>query len=224
MKRAIDVACSLVALLLLSPLLTAIVLILSVTGEREIFYVQTRVGRWRRNFGVLKFATMLKDSPQMGTGYVTMKDDPRVLPVGRWLRATKINELPQLVNVLRGEMSLVGPRPQSERCFAAFSEAAQKEISKVKPGLTGLGSLVFRDEETLLGTDTDTIFYDHVVAPYKGDLEIWYVSNQSLWLDLKIIMSTVLLICLPSSPVSITTFGDLPVPPAELEHLVDIKS
>lgn len=221
MKRLLDLICSVTALILLSPLLLAVALILWVTGENEVFYVQSRVGQWGRRFGVIKFATMLKNSPEMGTGYVTMKNDPRVLPVGRWLRATKVNELPQLVNVVKGDMSLVGPRPQSERCFRAFEARAQEEIMKVKPGLTGLGSLIFRDEETLLGDDTSTEFYDSVVAPYKGSLEIWYVDNQSFLLDLKIILFTAVLVFYPSIPISRESFGVcIPQPPSELQHLV----
>lgn len=221
MKRLLDLFCSVTALILLSPLLLAVALILWVTGENEVFYVQSRVGQWGRRFGVIKFATMLKNSPEMGTGYVTMKNDPRVLPVGRWLRATKVNELPQLVNVVKGDMSLVGPRPQSERCFRAFEARAQEEIMKVKPGLTGLGSLIFRDEETLLGDDTSTEFYDSVVAPYKGSLEIWYVDNQSFLLDLKIILFTAVLVFYPSIPISRESFGVcIPQPPSELQHLV----
>ena len=221
MKRLLDLICSISALVVLSPLLFAVALILLVTGENEVFYVQSRVGQWGRRFGVIKFATMLKNSPRMGTGYVTMRNDPRVLPIGRWLRATKINELPQLLNVVKGDMSLVGPRPQSERCFSAFEAKAQEEIIKVKPGLTGLGSLIFRDEETLLGDDTSTEFYDSVVAPYKGSLEIWYVGNQSLLLDLKIILFTAVLVFYPSTPISRKSFGVcIPPPPSDLRHLV----
>src|SRR5690606_21086740 len=117
MQRFFDIVLASAALLVLAPLLLPITLILRFTGEGEVFYVQQRVGKNREFFGLYKFATMLKNSPNMSTGTVTVKDDPRVLPVGRFLRKTKLNELPQLFNVLKGDMSIIGPRPQTRRCF-----------------------------------------------------------------------------------------------------------
>ena len=101
------------ALVLLSPLLLPLMFILRVTGEGEIFFPQSRVGRGGKDFKLYKFATMLKDSPNMGTGTVTVKNDPRVLPMGGFLRKTKINELPQLINIFNGDMSVIGPRPSN---------------------------------------------------------------------------------------------------------------
>src|SRR5690606_21753019 len=144
MQRMFDIVLSGLALLVLSSLLVPIALVLRFSGEGEIFFVQQRVGLGGRSFGLFKFATMLKDSPNLGTGTVTLKDDPRVLPVGRFLRKTKINELPQLLNVLCGDMSIVGPRPQTRRCFDAFPEDSKRAIVRVRPGLSGVGSIVFR--------------------------------------------------------------------------------
>lgn len=120
MQRTLDILFSATALAILAPLLVLVALLLRVTGEGEVFFRQNRVGRNGRMIGLWKFATMLKNSPSIGTGTVTLKDDPRVLPIGRVLRRTKINELPQLLNILTGEMSLIGPRPQTKRCFDAF--------------------------------------------------------------------------------------------------------
>jgi hypothetical protein len=120
----------------------------------------------------ITYDVMLKDSPSIGTGTVTMKNDPRVLPAGKFLRKTKINELPQLLNVFMGHMSLVGPRSQAPRCFDAFPVEAQNIIVQVKPGLSGIGPIVFRGEEDILEGYSGTLdFYDNVIGPYKGDVE-----------------------------------------------------
>lgn len=217
MQRLLDVVFSGLALLVLSPLLVPIALILRLTGEGEVFFIQQRVGRGGGMFGLYKFATMLKDSPNLGTGTVTVKDDPRVLPMGRFLRRTKINELPQLLNIFRGDMSIVGPRPQTQRCFDAFPARSQAEIIKVRPGLSGIGSIVFRDEEELMHAAKDPErFYDDVIMPYKGQLEEWYVANQGLWTYLCCIVLTAWVVLVPTSTVFWRVFKDLPLPPPEL--------
>ena len=191
MQRLADILLSLAGLLVLAPLFAVVAVVLRLTGEGDVFYRQQRVGRGGEPFGLIKFATMLRNSPSIGTGTITLRNDPRVLPVGRFLRKTKINELPQLVNVLRGEMSLVGPRPQTPRCFAAFPERSRACIVQVRPGLTGIGSLVFRDEEELMHESRDPdAFYDSVIMPYKGLLEEWYVANASPALYLKLVLLT----------------------------------
>src|SRR5690554_5258606 len=191
MQRLLDIVFSGLALLVLSPLLVPIAIALRLTGEGEVFFIQQRVGRGGKPFGLYKFATMLKDSPNLGTGTVTVKDDPRVLPMGRFLRRTKINELPQLLNIFRGDMSIVGPRPQTQRCFDAFPARSQAEIVKVRPGLSGIGSIVFRDEEELMHAAKDPErFYDDVIMPYKGQLEEWYVAHQGVGTYLKSILLT----------------------------------
>lgn len=216
-QRFFDVLFSLAALLVLAPLLVPIALILRFSGEGEIFFQQNRIGRNREPFGLLKFATMLKDSPNLGTGTVTLKNDPRILPVGRFLRKTKINELPQLLNILKGDMSVVGPRPQTKRCFDAFPPHLQEVIAQVRPGLSGIGSIVFRDEENILGDAEDPVtFYDEVIAPYKGEVEQWYVENQTLWNYFLMIILTVWVVLVPRSRV-VWRLRGLPRPPAELE-------
>ena len=216
MQRLFDILFSALALVVLAPLLIPVVVLLRLTGEGEIFYVQQRVGEGGRMFGLLKFATMLKDSANIGTGTVTVKNDPRVLPMGKFLRKTKINELPQLINILVGDMSVVGPRPQAQRCFDAFPEDVQREIVKVKPGLSGVGSIFFRDEEDLLHEVANpTDFYDQVIAPYKGELEKWYVLHATLRNYFMVIFVTAWVVVFPKSRIVWSVFSDLPAPPPE---------
>ncbi|MGY1457331.1 sugar transferase [Luteimonas sp. A534] len=217
MQRLLDIVFSGLALLVLSPLLVPIAIALRLTGEGEVFYVQQRIGLGGRMFGLYKFATMLKNSPSLGTGTVTVKHDPRVLPLGRWLRKTKINELPQLLNIFEGDMSIIGPRPQTQRCFDAFPARSQAEIVKVRPGLSGIGSIVFRDEEDLMHASAEPErFYDDVIMPYKGALEEWYVANQGLWTYLCSIAVTAWVVLVPGSGIAWRVFHELPEPPAEL--------
>ena len=217
MQRLLDIVFSGLALLVLSPLLVPIAIALRLSGEGEVFYVQQRIGRGGRMFGLYKFATMLKDSPNLGTGTVTVKHDPRVLPMGRFLRKTKLNELPQLLNIFKGDMSIIGPRPQTKRCFDAFPASSQAEIVKVRPGLSGVGSIVFRDEEDLMHASAEPErFYDDVIMPYKGRLEEWYVANQGLWTYLCGIAVTAWVVLVPKSGIAWRVFRGLPKPPADL--------
>ena len=217
MQRLLDILLSGLALLVLSPLLVPIAIALRLTGEGEVFFIQQRVGRGGRPFGLYKFATMLKDSPNIGTGTVTVKGDPRVLPLGRFLRKTKINELPQLLNIFKGDMSIIGPRPQTQRCFDAFPARSQAEIIKVRPGLSGIGSIVFRDEEELMHASAEPErFYDEVIMPYKGALEEWYVAHQGLWTYLAAIFATAWVVLFPKSDIVWKLFPGLPASPAEL--------
>jgi len=217
MQRFLDILFSASALLVLAPLLVPVMLVLRLTGEGEVFFRQNRVGLGGHMFSLLKFATMLKDSPNIGTGTVTLKDDPRVLPFGRFLRKTKINELPQLINILLGDMSLVGPRPQTQRCFDAFPPSSQEQIIKVRPGLSGVGSIIFRGEEEMMHASKDPDrFYDEVIMPYKGLLECWYVQNLGLWTYLKCVFVTAWVVISPNSPLAWSAFRDAPQPPTEL--------
>lgn len=192
MERFFDIAFSLIALVLLSPVLFPIMIILRFTGEGEVFYKQERVGLNMKTFGLIKFATMLKNSPTIGTGTVTIKDDPRVLPFGRFLRKTKINELPQLINVLLGDMSLIGPRPLTLQTFCMYTADDRKILSKVRPGLSGLGSIYFRNEEDLLqGCHSPLEYYSNVIAPKKANIEIYFVRNKTLLLYFELILITI---------------------------------
>jgi lipopolysaccharide/colanic/teichoic acid biosynthesis glycosyltransferase len=214
-KRFFDLLSSFIGLLVLSPLLVPIAISLKLTGEGYIWYFQERVGYKNRLFNIWKFATMLKNSPNMAGGLITLKRDPRLLPLGGFLRTSKINELPQLINILRGDMSVVGPRPVMQKSFDQYPKDVQKVIYNVKPGLTGIGSVIFRDEEELItqvrdnGGDTWE-FYKTKIYPFKGKLEQWYQENQSFSTDIKIILLTAWVIIKPKSNLTYDWFPDLP--------------
>ena len=212
-KRLLDVIVSIIALTLLLPLFIPIIILLRITAEGEIFYFQERIGLKNSRFQIWKFATMLKNSMNMGTGSITLQNDFRVTPIGKILRKTKINELPQIINILKGDISLVGPRPLVTKTFSAYTEEIQSKIYNVKPGLTGIGSIVFRDEESLISAVKDEDpheFYKRVIAPYKGELEMWYQSHKSFILDLQLIFMTAWVILSPESRLYEKWFKDLP--------------
>lgn len=217
MQRAFDVLFSSLALLVLAPVLVPVMVILRFTGEGEIFYVQTRVGRGERHFGLYKFATMLKDSPNIGTGEITVKNDPRILPFGQFLRKTKLNELPQLLNILKGDVSVVGPRPMVPSTFAHYDPDARRKLCEIRPGLTGVGSIIFRDEERFLDDRSDPVrFYREVIIPYKTELELWYIERRSLWLYFVVIGLTAWVVVFPSSRLPWKVLRGLPEPHPEL--------
>lgn len=214
-KRFFDLVLSSICLLVLSPVLIPVLIGLKFSGERYIFYKQERVGFKNRHFFILKFATMLKDSPNMAGGIFTSKKDPRFTPMGPFLRKSKINELPQLFNIWLGHMSFVGPRPVMPISFAAYPEAVQKVIYNVKPGLTGIGSVVFRDEEQLIAKKKENgedawAFYENELYPFKGKLEQWYQENQSFSTDFKLLVATALVIVLPHFDVVSLFFSGVP--------------
>ena len=217
-KRFFDIIASLIALLILSPLLVPIIIGLKLTGEGHIWYFQERVGFKTKLFNIWKFATMLKDSPNMSGGYITTKRDSRLTPMGGFLRKSKINELPQLINILRGDMSVVGPRPVMSVSFAAYPEDVKKVIYNVRPGLTGIGSVIFRDEEELITKVKESggdiwSFYKNDIYPFKGLVEEWYQKNVSFSTDIKIIFLTAWVIIFPKSNLMAKVFKDLPKRP-----------
>lgn len=221
LKRLADFFVALLAISLLILPMLPIAIWLRSTAEGRIFYRQLRVGYQNQNFYIWKFATMLLASPQMGTGSLTLRNDPRVTKPGRFLRKTKINELPQLFNVLSGEMSLVGPRPQMKEDFDVYPPAVQATIYRVKPGITGIGSIIFRDEERLLSQpnqDPKTFYAEHI-APYKGEVELWYQENCTLITDIKIIFLTIWVILFPSSKIWKSVFPTIPPIPVRLSSL-----
>ena len=197
-------------------------IILRLTGEGEVFFLQERIGEGGEKFKLFKFVTMLKNSPNFGTGTVTVSGDPRVLKVGKFLRKTKINELPQLLNILLGDMSVIGPRPLTIQTFGAYSESTQGIIAQTRPGLSGVGSIVFRGEEDLMhGAKASVDFYANVIAPYKGALEEWFVSNKSLYIYFLAIFVTVWAVLIPRTKIVWRVFKDLPEPPAELKQALN---
>lgn len=217
-KRICDIVVSGLALLVLAPLLIPIMIGLKFTGEGYVWYKQERIGYKNKPFLIWKFATMLKDSPNMGGGIITTKKDPRITPMGGFLRKSKINELPQLINIFKGDMSLVGPRPLMRISFETYPKAIQDLVYNVKPGLTGMGSIIFRDEEQLItevknsGGDT-WAFYSEKIYPFKGEVEKWYQAHESFLTDIKVILITAWVILSPSSTIVYKWFKDLPQRP-----------
>ena len=220
-KHQIDLFTAAVMLVLLSPLLLPLMLVLRLTGEGEIWYKQTRVGYKNQYFKIWKFATMLRNSPNMGTGSLTVRNDPRVTPAGKYLRKSKLNEVPQLINVFLGDMSFVGPRPQMEVDFMAFPEPVREFIYNVKPGITGIGSIVFRDEERMLSHSDlpPRQVYERYIAPYKGELERWYQQHFSFRTDFLLLFLTFWVVFFPNSNLVYWVFRDLPPMPEELKAL-----
>ncbi len=195
MIRFFDVVFSLLAIIIFSPLLLACIIILRFTGEGEIFYLQQRIGKNEMPFGLIKFATMVKNSEKIGAGTITVRNDPRVLPFGKLLRISKINELPQLFNILKGDMSVIGPRPLLIKQFSMYQKKDREIISSVCPGLSGVGSIIFRDEEKLLSeSENPHEFYEKKITPYKAYLETWFVKNFGIYMYFKIIIVTVIAI------------------------------
>ena len=193
LKRCFDLLAAGWALLILSPLLLLVALLVMISSGRPILFRQERAGLEGRPFRILKFRTMRADAPGLP---ITGSDDRRVTPVGRWLRAAKLDELPQLINVLRGEMSVVGPRPELPQYVADYTPS-EREVLEVRPGLTDTATLVFRDEERLLGavpSDRRERFYRGTILPLKLDLNRMYIDRAGFWRDLTIIMKTLLAI------------------------------
>ena len=219
-KRLFGIVLALVALIVLSPLFIPVCIGLLLTGEHYIFYFQKRIGYKNKYFNIWKFATMLKASPNLGTGLYTTKNDPRILPMGNFLRHSKINELPQLINVLIGDMSIVGPRPLVDKTFEPYSDQVKAVIYNVKPGLTGIGSIVFRNEAQLLSDTKMPLeeFYKINIAPYKGELELWYQKHVSIYTDLMLIFLTAWAIIYPKNNLVYKIFKDLPERPKELSE------
>jgi lipopolysaccharide/colanic/teichoic acid biosynthesis glycosyltransferase len=219
LKRILDFILSFFALLILSPVLIPVMIGLLLTGEHYIFYFQKRIGYLNKEFKIWKFATMLKNSPNMEGGLHTIRKDPRILPMGHFLRKTKINELPQIINIIKGDMSIVGPRPLVDKNFDLFQEKVKVTINNVKPGLTGIGSIVFRDEEKLL-SETNIApkeYYAKYISPYKGELELWYQEHLSFYTDFMLMFLTAWAIFAPESELVHKIFKDLPERPLELK-------
>lgn len=190
MMRLIDVLAAALGLLILSPLLLALALWVKLSSPGPIFYRARRVGRGGQLFHLYKFRTMVADADRQGPG-ITTAGDSRITPVGRFLRRTKLDELPQLLNVLKGEMSLVGPRPEDPR-YVALYNAEQQRVLQVRPGITSPASLQYRNESELLrGRDWETV-YTQEILPHKLALELDYLQKRSVWRDLGLIGQTVL--------------------------------
>jgi len=220
MVRFLDFFLSLLGILILSPLFIILFFLLKFTGEGEIFYMQERIGANEKKFKLIKFATMKKNSSKIGSRHITVKDDPRILSLGKILRDTKINELPQLFNVLLGDMSLVGPRPLVGSGYLKYPENIKKSIKKIKPGLSGLASLILRNEEHLLSLTSNPIdFHSNVLTPFKGETEVWFYEKKSLFNYLKILFLTIWIVFFPKSNILERVFKKRPEMPQELKNI-----
>lgn len=221
MTRFFDILFSGLAIIILFPFMIPIIIGLKLTGEHDIFYLQKRIGKGGKPFKVFKFATMLRNSPNMAGGLITEQNDPRILPMGRFLRKTKINELPQLINIFIGNMSVIGYRPFVKKHYDLYSDEVKAQINKIVPGLSGIGSVVFRDEEDILHTvENPNDFHDNKITPYKGQLECWYVEHRTVANYFKLIFATVLVVLNPKSKAWQKWFKDLPPIPENLKEYI----
>jgi lipopolysaccharide/colanic/teichoic acid biosynthesis glycosyltransferase len=212
MKRLMDLILTIPAVIVFFIPCAIVAVILKFTGEGKIFYLQPRVGKQRQIFKMIKFATMLENSPNMASGDITTANDPRVLPMGKFLRKTKINELPQFINVLNGEMSLVGPRPFTPKIFDMFPEEFRIIMDQIPPGITGVGSIVFRDEESIIKNSPKNFMtcYKEDIIPKKIALEQWYLKNRSLTADFLILFLTVWCVLCPKTQLHYRLLKGLP--------------
>lgn len=189
MKRMFDIAFSILGLLVLWPLLLLCAALVKFSSPGPALFRQTRVGQFGRPFEILKFRTMKRDGATRGLA-VTRAGDPRITPVGRVLRRLKLDELPQLWNVLRGEMSLVGPRPEVPRYVALYTEG-QRQVLRLRPGITDLATLQFCHEEEILAGVVDVErFYTEQCLPEKIRWNLEYAHRANAWEDTKLIMRT----------------------------------
>lgn len=189
-KRIFDFFASLFGLIFLSPLFIAVSLAIVCTSRGGVFFKQTRVGKNGKPFKIYKFRTMVQNAESKGM-QITVGDDARVTKVGRILRKTKIDELPQLINVLKGNMSLVGPRPEVPKYVALYNDE-QKKVLSVKPGITDLASIEYKDENSLLESgDNPEEKYINEIMPAKLALNLQYLQNRGFFYDIKLIFLTI---------------------------------
>ncbi len=221
MIRFFDILFSTIAIIILLPFMIPIMIGLKLTGEHDVFYCQERIGRKGKTFRLLKFATMKRNSPNLPGGLYTSENDPRILPMGKFLRKTKINELPQLVNILNGDMSVIGYRPTVESEYQKYPDEAKEVLYGIRPGLSGIGSVVFRNEEDILKDIDDKDRFDtEVIVPYKCRLEMWYAEHRSISTYFKLIVLTVEALINPKTDSWKRRFRDLPPVPENLKPYI----
>ena len=186
-KRAFDILCSLLGLVVLSPVLLVVSVLVAVTSPGGVFFRQERIGKDGKPFRIFKFRSMRKDNAGLK---ITTGNDSRITPVGRFLRKSKIDELPQLINVLVGDMSFVGPRPEVADYVNLYTPY-QRQVLLVRPGITGLASIRFRNENDLLtASDDPNRTYVEQIMPQKIDLDLEYIPHASVFYDIKLIFQT----------------------------------
>jgi len=192
LKRLFDIIFSLFGLILISPLFLVIAILIKLSSPGPVFYRGERIGRKGKYFRIFKFRTMVVDAENLG-GPSTAADDPRLLKIGNFLKRFQLDEIPQLINVLKGEMSLVGPRPEVKMYVDMMTPEERNVILSVTPGMTDLASLWnFHEGEILKGSSDPEKTYQEKIWPEKKRLQIKYVKNRSFLLDLKIILKTII--------------------------------
>ena len=191
MKRILDCIAAAIGLIVLSPLLLNLCLVIKLNDRGPIFYRAKRIGKGGQPFELYKFRTMIVDADRQGAA-ITAHRDARITPIGKFLRRTKLDELPQLLNVLTGQMSLVGPRPE-DPCYVALYTPEQRKILDVVPGITSAASLAYRNEQALLtGADWETIYRTEIM-PAKIAIDLNYLKTANVATDLRLIFSTIFL-------------------------------
>ena len=190
-KRASDIIISILGILLTAPLVIVSIILLLLSGETAPVYRSYRVGRNGELFRMYKLRTMKRSKPTSSP--LTAYNDNRISFFGRFLRFSKIDELPQFFNILNGDLSLVGPRPMLPEVFLYYPKELRNKLNKMRPGVTGIGSIVFRDETSLFKgvKGSYEVFYRDQIAPVKGELELWYIKNKGFRVDFKILRFTV---------------------------------
>lgn len=190
LKRVFDFTTSSIGCILISPILVIIALLIKLTSKGPILFKQKRVGRYGKEFNILKFRTMVVDAEKLGK-QITVGNDSRITKVGSFLRKYKLDELPQLINVIKGDMSLVGPRPEVPKYVNLYSDK-QRKVLEVRPGITDYASIEYRDENSILGNvDNPEEYYVNVIMPHKIDLNMKYIENNNVLIDIGIIFKTI---------------------------------
>jgi lipopolysaccharide/colanic/teichoic acid biosynthesis glycosyltransferase len=191
LKRLMDILASGLGLIFLSPILIIICILIKASSEGPIFFKQVRVGKNMKNFAILKFRTMVPNAEKLGK-QITIGEDKRITSVGKVLRKYKLDELPQLFNVFKGDMSLVGPRPEVPKYVKLYSEE-QRKVLDVKPGITDLASLRYKDENDILGkVDNPEEYYITVIMKDKLELNLEYIEKNNILIDIYLIIKTII--------------------------------
>ena len=189
-KRGFDFITSTIGFLLISPILLIIAVLIKITSKGPILFKQKRVGKNALVFNILKFRTMVVDAEKLGR-QITVGNDSRITKVGIFLRKYKLDELPQLINVIKGDMSLVGPRPEVPKYVELYNEN-QKRVLEVRPGITDYASIEYRDENSILGNvENPEEYYINIIMPHKIDLNMKYIENNNVFIDIAIIFKTI---------------------------------
>jgi len=214
-KRLFDIILSLMAIIVSLPIFVIIFIILAFSRKYPVFFVQERIGYHNKSFNIIKLNTMYKNADNGGTESITLADDKRIIPSRKFMRKIKIDEMPQLLNILLGTMSIVGARPQMAIDFEKYSPEVQAKIYNIRPGITGVGSIIFRDEEKWLSKAKGDKheFYKNYISPYKGAVELWYQDHVSFITDMLIIGITACVLIRPNSNLIYKVFKDLPEKP-----------